>query len=84
MVEVFTEPGLDSEQIQKFVIQRTGQAPAIYDNGTHYAVMQRLTLQKLEEISKAKGVLEITGDYSGGLGTWAASHEYRSTRENGY
>ncbi len=77
MVEVFTEPGLDPQKIRDFIIQRTGQSPAIYDNGTHYAVMHRLTLQELEEISKLKGVLEVTGEHSGGLGTWAASHEHR-------
>jgi hypothetical protein len=76
MVEVFTEPGLDPQKIREFVIAKTGQCPAIYDKGTHYAVHQRLTLEELKEISNAKGVIEVTGDYSGGLGTWAPSHEY--------
>ena len=81
VVEVFTAPGLDPQKIREIVIQKTGQSPAIYDHGTHYAVMQRLTLEDLEEISRAKDVLEITGEYSGGLGTWAASHEHRSPTE---
>jgi hypothetical protein len=76
MVEVFTEPGLDPQKIREFVIAKTGQCQAIYDKGTHYAVHQRLTLEELKEISNAKGVIEVTGDYSGGLGTWAPSHEY--------
>lgn len=77
MVEVFTEPGLDPEKIREFVIAKTGQCPAIYDKGTHYAVHQRLTLEELKDISDAKGVVEVTGDYSGGFGAWAASHERR-------
>jgi hypothetical protein len=81
MVEVFTEPGLDAQMIREFVIAKTGQCPAIYDKGTHYAVHQRLTLEELKEISNAKGVMEVTGDYSGGLGTWAASHDYRPRPE---
>jgi hypothetical protein len=81
MVEVFTEPGLDPQKIREFVIAKTGQCPAIYDKGTHYAVHQRLTLEELKEISNAKGVIEVTGDYSGGLGTWAPSHEYRPRGE---
>jgi hypothetical protein len=81
MVEVFTEPGLDPQKIREFVITKTGQCPAIYDKGTHYAIHQRLTLEELKEISNAKGVIEVTGDYSGGLGTWAPSHEYRPREE---
>ena len=83
-VEVFTNTGLDAQKMGEFVIQKTGQSPAIYDHGTYCAVMQRLTLENLEEISKVKGVLEVTGEYSGGLGTWAASHEHRSSSENEY
>ena len=66
----------------EFLIQKTGQSPPIYDHGIHYAVMRRLTLENLKEISKVKAVLEVTGEYSGDLGTWAASHEHRSSSEN--
>ena len=83
MVEVFTEPGLDTQKIREFVIAKTGQCPAIYDKGTHYAVHQRLTLEELREISTEKGVIEVTGDYCGGLGSWGPSHEYRPREELG-
>jgi len=77
LVEVFTEPGLDTDSIRRFIMIRTGQCPAIYDNGTHFAVHQRLTLEDLQVISQAEGVIEVTGEYSGGLGSWGASHEHR-------
>jgi hypothetical protein len=87
IVEVFTEPGLDPEKIRSLIIAKTGQCPAIYDKGTHYAVHQRLTLEELIEISDAKEVVEVTGEYSGSFGPWAASHERRPKEhdeEEGY
>jgi hypothetical protein len=76
MLEVFTEPGLETDYIRQYVIGRTGNSPAIYDHGTHFAVHQTLTLDELAEISELQGVLEITGEYTGGgIGTWSASHE---------
>ncbi len=70
LVEVFTEPSLDIESIRRIIMTRTGQCPAIYDNGTHFAVHQNLTLEELQVISQAEGVIEVTGEYSGGLGSW--------------
>jgi hypothetical protein len=32
----------------------------------------------LKEISGMKGVIEVTGEYSGDFGSWAASHEHRT------
>jgi hypothetical protein len=78
MVEVFLEPGIDSEKIRQTVIQETGVAPAIYDNGTHVAAHHRLTLDMLKRISEYEGVIEITGEYSGDFGNWAPSHEHRT------
>ena len=75
MVEVFTKRGVDAQMVRHMIIARTGHAPAIYDNGTHYATHHRLTLELLEEISAQQDVLEITGDYTGGIGSYAASHE---------
>jgi len=75
MVEVFTKRGVDAQRVREMIIARTGHAPAIYDNGTHYATHHRLTLELLEEISAQQDVLEITGDYTGGIGSYAASHE---------
>ena len=51
-------------------------SPAIYDNGTHYATNQRLALEVLKEISDSDDVLEVTGEYTGGLGGYALSHEH--------
>jgi hypothetical protein len=78
MVEVFSEPGIDSEKVRKEVFQETGMMPAIYDNGTHIAVHHRVTLEILKRISEKEGVIEITGEYSGDSGNWAASHEHRT------
>ena len=77
MVEVFTKRGVDAQMVREMIIARTGHAPAIYDNGTHYATHHRLTLELLEEISAHQDVLEITGDYTGGIGSYAASRECR-------
>jgi hypothetical protein len=78
MVEVFLEPGIDSQKVRETVIQETGMAPAIYDNGTHIAAHHRLTLEMLRSISEKEGVIEITGEYSGDFGNWAPSHEHHT------
>jgi hypothetical protein len=83
MVEVFLEPGIDSQKVRETVIQETGVTPAIYDNGTHVAAHHRLTLETLKRISEKEGVIEITGEYSGDFGNWAPSHEHR-THEKWY
>ncbi|MDQ3966814.1 MAG: carboxypeptidase-like regulatory domain-containing protein [Thermoproteota archaeon] len=75
MVEVFLEPGIDSQKVRETILQETGMAPAIYDNGTHIAVHHTLTLETLERISNREGVIEVTGEYD--TGSWAASHEHR-------
>jgi hypothetical protein len=77
MVEVFLEPGISSEKVRETILQETGVTPAIYDHGTHVATHHRLTLEMLENISSKEGVIEITGEYAGDTGTWAASHECR-------
>jgi hypothetical protein len=77
MVEVFTKRGVDAQKVREMILARTGHAPAIYDNGTHYATHHRLNLELLEEISAQQDVIEITGDYTGGTGSYAASHECR-------
>jgi hypothetical protein len=76
MVEVFTKPGLNTEEVRQYIINKTGMSPAIYDNGTHYATNQKLTLEILREISDSEDVIEVTGDYTGGLGSYGASHEH--------
>jgi hypothetical protein len=76
MLEVFTKPGLNTEEVRSYIIGKTGMSPAIYDNGTHYATNQKLTLDILKEISDSDDVIEVTGEYTGGLGSWGASHEH--------
>ena len=75
MVEIFTKPGTDSEAMKNKIFERTGCLPAVFDKGTHYATNQRLTLETLKEISDSDEVLEVTGDYTGSIGGWGASHE---------
>jgi len=67
MLEIFTKPGTDSE----------GMVPSIHDYGTHYVVNQRLSLEVLKELSELDDVVEITGDYTGGVTGRGASHEKR-------
>jgi hypothetical protein len=76
MIEVFTKPGLNTEEVRRYIIGKTGMSPAIYDNGTHYVTNQQLTLDILKEISDSEDVIEVTGEYTGGLGGYGASHEY--------
>jgi sulfur relay (sulfurtransferase) DsrF/TusC family protein len=77
MVEIFTKPGTDSEEMKNKIFEKTGGLPTIYDSGTHYVTNQRLTLEALKEISDSENVIEVTGDYTGSIGGWGASHERR-------
>jgi hypothetical protein len=77
MVEIFTKPGTDSEALRQHIWNTTGMMPAIYDNGTHYVINQRLTLERLKEISDSEDVIEVTGDYTGTLTGLGASHDIR-------
>jgi hypothetical protein len=80
MVEVFTKPGTNSQAKRDLIFNKTGMIPAIYDNGTHYVANHRLNSEMLEQICKDEDVLEITGEYTGGIGGWGASHEHREHR----
>jgi hypothetical protein len=79
MVEIFTKPGTDSEAMKNKIFERTGWLPTVFDKGTHYVTNQRLTLEMLKEISEPEEVLEVTGDYTGSIGGWGASHERRTS-----
>jgi hypothetical protein len=80
MVEVFTKPGTNSQAKRDLIFEKTGMISAIYDKGTHYVTNHRLTSEMLEEICKDDDVLEVTGEYTGGVGGWGASHEHREHR----
>ena len=79
MVEIFTKPGTDAEKMRDYIMQKTGMVPSIHDNGTHYVVNQRLSLEFLKELSDLEEVIDIAGDYTGGVTGRGASHEQRGT-----
>ena len=74
-IEVFTKKGTNQEEAKRYIFEKTGMVPAIYDKGTHYVTNQKLTLQILKEISDCDDVLEITGEYSGSCGSIGPVHE---------
>ena len=74
-IEVFTKKGTDPEEAKRYIFEKTGMMPAVYDKDTHYVTNQKLTLQILKEISDCKDVLEITGEYSGSCGSNGPVHE---------
>jgi len=44
MVEVFTKRGVNPEAAKKYIFEKTGMVPAIYENGTLFVTNERLTL----------------------------------------
>ena len=74
MVEVFTKQGVNTEAAKKYIFEKTGMVPAIYDKGSHYVTDQKLTLEMLKEISDSDDVLEIAGDYTGNITARGSSH----------
>jgi hypothetical protein len=74
-VEVFTKEGVDPEAAREYIISKTGMAPAIFDNATHYVTNQILTLEMLKEIQDSEDVVEVRGSYCGGIGIRAAYYE---------
>jgi len=74
MVEIFTKSGIDEEAKREYIIRKTGMVPSIHDKGTHYVTNHRLTLELLGELAEPEDVLEITGDYTGGLTGIGSSH----------
>lgn len=83
MLEVFTKRGIDTERARDYIFSKTGMSPAIFDDGTHFATNQKVTLEILMEISDSDDVIEITGDYTGSIGAYPVSHEhdYRERRK---
>ena len=74
MVEVFTKPGVNPEAAKKYIFEKTGMVPAIYENGTLFVTNQKLTLEMLKEISDSDDVLEIAGDYTGNITARGSSY----------
>ncbi|HSF00084.1 MAG TPA: hypothetical protein VLA48_04240 [Nitrososphaeraceae archaeon] len=67
IVEIFTKKGTNDEKKREYIIRKTGMAPSIHDNGTHYVTNHRLTLELLNELSEPEDVVGITGYYTGNL-----------------
>ena len=74
MVEVFTKPGVNPEAAKKYIFEKTGMVPAIYENGTLFVTNQKLTLEMLREISDSNDVLEVAGEYTGNITSTGSSH----------
>jgi hypothetical protein len=68
MVEVFTKSGTNLQAKRELIFKKTGMISAIYDKGTHYVTNHRLTSEMLREICEDDDVLEVTGEYTGGIG----------------
>ncbi len=66
-VEVFTKDGTGAEKSRDHIMQTTGTVPSIYDNNTHYVSTHRLTLEILKKLNDIDYVLEVMGDYNGGM-----------------
>jgi hypothetical protein len=55
---------LNTEEVRQNIMDKTGMCPAIYENGTHYATNQKLTIDMLKEISDSDDILEVTGEFT--------------------
>jgi hypothetical protein len=82
MVEIFTKPNTDSEAMRDYILQKTGMVPSIHDNGTHYVVNHRLTLEFLKDLSNSEDVIDVAGDFTGGVTGRGASHELRDRKNS--
>ena len=68
------KPNVHPEAAKKYIFEKTGMVPAIYDKGTHYVTNHKLTLEILKEISDSDDVLEVAGDYTGTITARGSSH----------
>ena len=68
-LEVYTKKEVDSAKTIDFIYKITGAMATVYDNGTHYVVNQKLSLDILKNISDLKSIIEITGAPTT-LGCW--------------
>ena len=68
-LEVYTEKEADSAKTINFIYEITGAMATVYDNGTHYVINQKLSLNILKNISDLKSIIEITGAPTT-LGCW--------------
>ena len=77
-IETFTRKGIDVNKIKKVILDKTGMVPEVYDDGTHYVVNQKLTLDTLREILQCDhNILEVSGEYIGNVGLQESEHKYK-------
>ena len=77
-IETFTRKGIDVNKIKKAILDKIGMVPEVYDDGTHYVVNQKLTLETLREIVQCNhNILEVTGEYIGNVGLKESEHKYK-------
>jgi hypothetical protein len=74
-IEVFSDGSRNTEDVRNDILTNTGMVPSIHDNGTHYVVNHKITLETLYAIQKYPDVLEIKGEYSGAAASTGAAHD---------
>jgi hypothetical protein len=80
-IEVFSNGSRSTDDVRNDILAATGSAPSIHDNGTHYVINSKVTLETLETIQKYPDVIEIKGEYTGGASSRGATHD-RGERDN--
>jgi hypothetical protein len=77
-IEAFTKKDTDVNKIKKAILDKTGMVPEVFDDGTHYVVNQKLTLETLREIVQCDhNILEVRGEYIGNVGLKESEHKYK-------
>ncbi|MGH9926674.1 MAG: hypothetical protein ACRD5B_14985, partial [Nitrososphaeraceae archaeon] len=84
MVEIFLKSGINMDDVRAAIREKTGMNATMYDNGTHCVITQKLTIEKLKEISEIDGAFEITGKFIGGLEGYETFPEKRHKKANAY
>jgi hypothetical protein len=52
--------------------------PEVFDDGTHYVVNQKLTLETLREVVQCDhNILEVRGEYIGNVGLKESEYRYK-------
>jgi len=77
-IETFTRKGIDVNKIKKAILDKIGMVPEVYDDGTHYVVNQKLTLETLRQIVQCDhNILEVRGEYIGNVGLKESEHKHK-------
>lgn len=75
-LEIFTYSNTDSRALKDYIYEKTNVVPTVYDNGTHYVINQKLTLEMLKDTSDLNEVRDVTGA-STTLGCWISDSAKR-------